>query len=126
MDRLRLVELIEGEAAKLSPAGKELWEELEVLVEISPPEEDMMLQQARIAERMSYLPPPDQIAINLLTELHAGLYESYDAERRGESGEVPRDQSVIRAAMLKDRDEGRQVDPYRTLEQAIARLKDGT
>jgi hypothetical protein len=124
MDRLRLIELIEDEVAKLSPHGRELWQELEVLVETSPPEENTMLEQVVIAERMAYLPLPDQHAINLLTELYAGLYESYDAENRGESGEAPRDRSVIRTAMLKDRHEGRQIDPYMTLEQALARLRD--
>jgi hypothetical protein len=33
------VELIEGEAAQLSPRGRELWERLELTVEITAPEE---------------------------------------------------------------------------------------
>jgi hypothetical protein len=39
VDRLTLVELIEGEAAKLSPRGRELWERLELHVETTSPEE---------------------------------------------------------------------------------------
>ena len=122
MDRLRLIKLIEDEVAKLSAYGRGLWEDLQEELEVCPPEEGTILQQVRIAVRMSHLPMPDQHAINLLTELHAGLYESIDAERRGETGEAQRDRSVIRAAMLKDRDEGKQVDPDRTLGQAVARL----
>jgi hypothetical protein len=43
-------------------------------------------------------------------------------ERQGEPGEEDRVRGVINAAMLKDREDGRRVDPNMTLELAIARL----
>ena len=36
MDRVRFIELIEGETVRLSPEGKDLWEELEFLRESIP------------------------------------------------------------------------------------------
>ena len=35
MDKVTLIDLIEGETAKLSPRDRELWEEMETLVELS-------------------------------------------------------------------------------------------
>ena len=84
-----------------------------------------MLRQAEIAERMSSLPTPDQRTINLLTALHVGLYESYDAQSMGGSGEIDWDRGVIRAAMRKDKDAGRPVDPDMTAHRAVARLEQG-
>ena len=42
MNRNELAELLEGEAAKLSPEGKELWKEMEVLVELDQEDEDTL------------------------------------------------------------------------------------
>lgn len=39
VDRLTLVELIEAERAKLSPEARELWEELDTSLYLSPKEE---------------------------------------------------------------------------------------
>jgi hypothetical protein len=78
VDRLELVEVIEDQKAKLSPKGKELWDELDILVYMAPEEENIQRhrQQEDIAELMSYLPLYDQGVIKVLTEVRAGLYAS--------------------------------------------------
>ena len=123
MDRITLVELIEGETAKLSPRGRELWEEMETLVELSPEEQASSHEMTDIVNRMVLLSPHEQGVLDRLMELRAGLYESDKREERGESGEGYRVRSVILAAQSKDRSEGRQVDPDMTVEQAVARLR---
>jgi len=130
VDRLELVEIIENQKAKLSPRGKELWDELDIPVYMSPEEEDVLQrrqaqrQQEDITERISYLPLYDQGVIKVLTELRGGLYTSDEREDAGESGEARRTQAVVIAADLKNIAEGRQADPDMTLEQAIARLRE--
>jgi hypothetical protein len=70
------------------------------------------------------LSPPEKHTLDRLMELRAGLYASDKVEEeRGESGEGHRNRSVIIAAGLKDRSEGRQLDPDMTVEQAVARLR---
>jgi hypothetical protein len=123
MDRITLVELIEGETARLSPRGRELWEEMEALVDLNPEEQDTSSLQANIVNRVVGLPQPEQDTLDRLMELRAGLYESDKAEERGESGERYRVRSVIVAAGNKARSEGRQADPPMTVGQAIARLR---
>jgi hypothetical protein len=127
VDRNTLVDLIEGETAKLSPRGRELWEELEPLVELSSEEHNTLaeqLQRADIDNRMDDLPQPEQATLDRLIMLYEGLYKTDEAEKRGEeTGEGVRDRYVIWAAGLKDRSEGRQVDPDMTVEQAVARLR---
>ena len=125
MDKIVLVELIEGETAKLSPKGKGLWEEMEVLVELSSEGPNTEAQQAEISNRIiDELPLHDQHVIKRVYELVAGLYASDKAEEQGESGKRHRDQAVILAASLKDKDEGRQIDPDMTVDQAVARLRE--
>ena len=129
MDRLELVEIIENQKAKLSAEGKELWDELDILVYMSPEEENIQRRQVQrqheaIAERISYLPLYDQGVIRVLTEVRAGLYESDKESDAGASGEARRAQAVHRAARIKDIAEGRQADPDMTFEQAIARLSE--
>ena len=123
MNRNDLVELLEGEAAKLSPEGKELWKEMEVLVELDPEDEDTLSQQAEINNRTAIFPPHERHALERLTELRAGLYNSDDVEEQGESGERHRVQAVLIAAGLKDVSEGRLADPEMTVEQALGRLR---
>ena len=123
MNRNDLVELLEGEAAKLSPEGKELWKEMEVLVELDPEDEDTLSQQAEINNRTAIFPPHERHALERLTELRAGLYNSDDVEEQGESGERHRVQAVLVAAGLKDVSEGRLADPEMTVEQALGRLR---
>jgi hypothetical protein len=131
VDRMMLVELIEGYKAKLSPKALELWEELDTSLYLSP-EEETTLKPHEIAlmESMAYLPESDQRVINVLTELRAGLYQSDYSERRGEPSQPHRDKCVIKASMVKDRDErepgtSMPLDGlYRTVDQAIARLRE--
>ena len=123
MNRNELVELLEGEAAKLSPEGKELWKEMEVLVELDPEDEDTLSQQEEINNRTAILPPHERHALERLTELRAGLYHSDNVEEQGESGESHRVQAALIAAALKDVSEGRLADPEMTVEQALWRLR---
>ena len=123
MSRNELVELLEGEAAKLSPEGKQLWKEMEVLVELDPEDEDTLSQQEEINNRTAILPPNERHALERLTELRAGLYNSDNVEEQGESGEGHRVQAALIAAALKDVSEGRLADPEMTVEQALARLR---
>jgi hypothetical protein len=124
LDRVRFIELIEGETARLSPKGRHLWEELEFLRESipDPADEDRNAHEYEVMERIFELPMPEQFLISRLAELVAALRRSEEAESRGESGREHRVRGVINAAMLKDREEGRTVDPNMTLELAIVRL----
>ena len=132
VDRLTLVELIEGEVAKLSPRGRELWERLELHVESSSAPEEATSEtlpppgreQVEISQRMAELPWPEQGILERLMELLAGLHSSDYAERRGQPGEPRRNLAVIVAAGIKDRSEGRQINPDMTPEQAAARLRE--
>jgi hypothetical protein len=126
MDRIRLIELIEGESGRLSPESRGLWEELEFLRESipDPKEESRMTREFDITERIFDLPMPEQFVISRLAELVGGLRRSEIAEEQGERGNEHRVGSVINAAWLKDRQEGRAIDPDMTLDQAIARLKE--
>ena len=131
MDRLELVELIEGEAAKLSPQARELWEALELTLESSAPEEATPAtipppqpEEETIIRRMAQLPDRDQGILQRLMELMAGLHSSDHAENRGQPGEPKRDRAAILAAGLKDRREGGRIDPDMTPEKAVARLRE--
>ena len=124
MDKIRLIELMENEAERLSPEGRELWQEWQLHVESAPDLETRMAREYEITERMFDLPMPEQIAISRLAELLAGLRESDEAEERGESGEEHRVRGVIQAAWLRDQEEGREPNPDMPLDQAIARLNE--
>ena len=124
MDRVHFIELIEVETALLSSEGRDLWEELEFIRESTPDpaDEDRTAREYDVMERIYELPMPEQFIVSRLAELVAALRRSEEAEHRGELGEEDRVRGVINAAMLKDREEGRRVDPNMTLELAIARL----
>ncbi len=124
LDKIRLIELMEDEAARLSPEVRQLWEEWEFLVESAPELESRMAREYEIAERIFELPVPEQTVISRLAELLTGLRKSDEAEGRGESGEEHRVRGLIHAAWLKDQEEGRMIDPDMTLDQAVARLKE--
>jgi hypothetical protein len=126
MDRIRLIEVIEGQTARLSAEGRGLWEELEFLRESIPdPEEpSRMAREYDIMERIFKLPVPEQFLTGRLAELVAALRRAEEAERRGESGDNQRARGVINAAMLKDREEGRPIDAHMTLGRAMARLEE--
>jgi hypothetical protein len=124
LDKIRLIELMEDEAARLSSEGRQLWEEWEFLVESAPELESRMAREYEITERIFELPVPEQTIISRLAELLTGLRKSDEAEGRGESGEEHRVRGVIHAAWIKDQGEGRTIDPDMTLDQAVARLKE--
>ena len=126
MDRIRLIELIEGQTARLSAEGRGLWEELEFLRESIPdPEEpSRMAREYDIMERIFKLPVPEQFLTGRLAELVAALRRAEEAEHRVGSGDSQRARGVINAAMLKDREEGRPIDAHMTLGRAIARLEE--
>jgi hypothetical protein len=126
VDRIRLIELIEGQAARLSAEGRDLWEELEFLRESMPdPEEpSRMAREYDIMERIFELPLSEQFLTSRLAELVAALRGAEEAERRGESGDSHRARGVINAAMLKDREQGRRIDARMTLGRAVARLEE--
>jgi hypothetical protein len=129
VDRLTLVELIEGEADKLSPRGWELWERLEVHVEMSAPEETHLEtspdpEQIEVANLIAELPWQEQGILERLMELLAGLRSSDYAESRGQPGEPRRNEAVILAAALKERQEGQMINPDMSPEQAVACLRE--
>jgi hypothetical protein len=126
VDRIRLIELIEGQTARLSAEGRGLWEEVEFLRESIPnPEEpSRMAREYDVMERIFELPLPEQFLTSRLAELVAALCGAEEAERRGGSGDDRRARGVIDAAMLKDREEGRPIDAHMTLGRAIARLEE--
>ena len=128
VSRLELVELIEGEVSKLSPRGRGLWECLEPHVETEAPEEATPAtlpppdpEQVEIGRLMRELPLREQGILERLMELLAGLHISDYAEKRGQPG---RDEAVLAAAGIKDHQMGRRIDPDRTPEQAVARLRE--
>jgi hypothetical protein len=125
LEELRLIELIEAQAAQLSPEAKELWQQLELLRETvpDPADQSRMASEYEIMERIFELPMAEQFATSRLAELVGGLRAAEETRRRGESGDEYRVRGVINAAMLMDRQEGRPINPHMTLERAIARLK---
>lgn len=124
MERLGLIEIMEREAVGLSPEGRPLWEELELLAVSAPELESRMSREYEISERIFDLPASEQGLLARLARLLSGLREGDEAEGRGESGEEHRVRGVSDAARIKDRYEGRPVDPDMTPEQAIARLEE--
>jgi hypothetical protein len=126
LDKIRLIELIETQTARLSPEGRELWEQLEFLREFipNPEDESRMAREYEIIEQIFELPSPEQFAISRLAELVDGLRKSEKAEDRGESGDEHRVRGVVNAAWIKDRQEGLSIDPNMTLDRALARLQE--
>ena len=126
MSKIRLIELIETQRPRLSPEGRELWEQLEFLRESipNPEDESRMAREYEIMEQIFELPAPEQFAISRLAELVDGLRKSEKAEDRGESGYEHRVRGVVNAAWIKDRQEGLSIDPNMTLDRALARLQE--
>ena len=126
MSKIRLIELIETQTARLSPEGRELWEQLEFLRESipNPEDESRMAREYEIMEQIFELPAPEQFAISRLAELVDGLRKSEKVEDRGESGDEHRVRGVVNAAWIKERQEGLSIDPNMTLDRALARLQE--
>ena len=126
MDKIRLIELIETQTARLSPEGRELWEQMEFLRESipNPADEKRMACEYEIMEQIFELPAPEQFAISRLAELVNGLRKAEKAEDQGESGYEHRVRGVVNAAWLRDRQEGLRIDPNMTLDRALARVQE--
>ena len=124
--RLEVVEVIEKQTAQLTPEGRDLAERRELLAEVSPEAGHPATYNAQReqADEAWDLPPRDRSIIERLLMLWEGLEKSDEAERRGEPGERYRNMAVILAAGSKEKLEGRQIDPYMTPEQAVARLRE--
>ena len=82
-----------------------------------------MAREYDIMERIFELPVQEQFLTSQLAELVGALRRAEEAEHQGESGDDHRTRGVINAAMLKDLEEGRPVDPHMTLGRAISRLE---
>jgi hypothetical protein len=124
MQRIEHVELIEGEIAKLSLEGNVAWEEIELLVRLSRPDQDLCLDVERILRETEAL-QVERATILARCWLQVGLRSEDIAKDSVEEPEF-REGSVIKAAQGRDQAEGRQIDRPMTLEQALARLKEGT
>jgi hypothetical protein len=124
MDRLALVELIEDQAARLTPEGRDLAQRMELLTEAPPggPFGTQQTQRAQ-ADEVWDLPPHERNILERLLMLGEGLERSDAAERQGQPGERYRHMAIIGAAGTKDRSESRTIDPDMTAEQAVARLR---
>jgi hypothetical protein len=124
MDRLALVELIEDQAARLTPEGRDLAQRMELLTEAPPggPFGTQETQRAQ-ADEVWDLPPRERNILERLLMLGEGLERSDAAERQGQPGERYRHLAIIGAAGTKDRSESRTIDPDMTAEQAVARLR---
>ncbi len=81
-------------------------------------------EQVEIGRLMGELQLREQGILERLMELLAGLHISDYAEKRGQPGEPGRDEAVLAAAGIKDHHRGRRIDPDRTPEQAVARLRE--
>jgi len=126
MDRLALVELIEDQAARLTPEGRDLAERIELLAEAPPSGQAATYEETQRAQADEAwdLPPLDRNILERLLMLWEGLERSDGAERRGEPGGRYLEMAVTGAAGLKDRYEARMIDPEMTPEQALARLRE--
>ena len=125
MDRLALVELIEDQAARLTPEGRDLAERMDLLAEVPPGGQATTYEAQRAqADEAGDLPPLDRNILERLLMLWEGLERSDGAERRGEPGGRYLEMAVTGAAGLKDRYEARMIDPDMTPEQALTRLRE--
>jgi hypothetical protein len=151
MQRIELVELIEGEIAKLSPEGKEAWEDIELRVHTTPLDYDLAEIMCIFEETgeppevgitvifgESGEPPGDEDTIIVPKEDEATIMTLFclalglplaDTEEllmRSERAHEVRELFVVKAAQARDDFEGRQVDQDMTLEQALVQLKEGS
>jgi hypothetical protein len=125
MDRLALVELIEDQAARLTPEGRNLAQRMELLAEVPPGGPFATQETQRVQPNEAWnLPPRDRNILERLLMLWEGLERSDVAEHRGEPGVRYRDLAATGAAGLKDRNEARMIDPDMTPEQALVRLRE--
>ena len=119
MQRIELVKLIEAVITKLSPQGRETWEEMEQLALMRPLDRDLTPELLRIWETEA--PAEEQASLKVLILLSIGLAAEYLVDDSGEEQRF-REVFVIKAAQVWDHAEDRLVDPDMSVEQAIARL----
>jgi len=125
MNRLALVDLIEDQAARLTPEGRDLAGRMDLLAEAPPGGQATTYEAQRAqADEAWDLPPLDRNILERLLMLWEGLERSDGAERRGEPGGRYLEMAVTGAAGLKDRYEARMIDPDMTPEQALTRLRE--
>ena len=124
--KLQLVELIEEQRTKLSPAGRELWLSAEKLIETSRPSdntEDLERAQLETLQQSRDLPVTDQLIWETLTTLFLGLRASDLAEDRwgAEIADKFRTGFIIRVAHERATAEGRTVlpEPDMSLDEAL-------
>jgi hypothetical protein len=88
VDRIRLIQLIEAQSARLSAGSRGLWEELEFLREAipDPEEQSRMAREYDIMERIFELPVQEQFLTSQLAELVGALRRAEEAEHRGSLG----------------------------------------
>ena len=125
MDRLALVELIEDQAARLTPEGRDLAQRMELLTEAPPggPFGTQETQRAQ-ADEVWDLPPRERNILERLLMLGEGLEQgTRTGPQAAPPGERYRHMAIIGAAGTKDRSESRTIDPDMTAEQAVARLR---
>ena len=119
MQRIELVKLIEAVITKLSPQGRETWEEMEQLALMRPLDKDLTPELLRIWETEASA--EDQATLKILILLSIGLAAEYLVDDSVEEQRF-REVFVIKAAQVWDHAEDRLVDPDMSVEQAIARL----
>ena len=119
VQRIELVKLIEAVITKLSPQGRETWEEMEQLALMRPLDKDLTPELLRIWETEASA--EDQATLKILILLSIGLAAEYFVDDSGEEQRF-REVFVIKAAQVWDHAEDRLVDPDMSVEQAIARL----
>jgi hypothetical protein len=127
MDRLEMVELIEDQAAKLTPEGRDLAERIELLAEAPPAHDHRATYAAQRAQADEAWDLPSSLDRSIIERLHVlweGLERSDGAARRGKSGARYRDMAVVVAAGIKDHSEGRMADPDMTPAKAVSRLRE--
>ena len=93
---------------------------MEQLALLRPLAKDLTPELLRIWETEA--PPKDQTCLKILILLSIGLAAEYLVDDSGEEQRF-REVSVIKAAQVWDYAEGRPVDPYMTVQRAIARLE---
>ena len=85
-----------------------------------------MAREYEVSERIFDLPVSEQGIPSRLAQLLSGLREGDATEARGEPGEVHRARGVTNAVRIKDRYDGRRLDPGMTPERAVARLEEAS
>jgi hypothetical protein len=115
-------ELIDSLTARLSPEGREVQEELEVLT--GTLDADTALE-ARIDEalaHMGHLPEEDQSLLSQIAQLKARAHERRGEEYRSEAKKL-RDASLIERALELERAAGRTPAENMTLDEALEVLE---